>query len=137
MAGDCCGAKHIHGLGGYPDQLMAARRALKPEETSFNHPDTDENMLMSGASNDMRHVNDRQDMDFFYKAAPKESYAARFRRFIRFLKEERKHHMVDVVLASYQVTPWLPHLTKAGFVAGPTWTNSNTSRKLQVFYLVY
>ena len=127
--GNCCGAKHIRGLGAYPDMLLSARAKLSEEETSFSPH--------YGSSNDMRTSNENPNKDFFNAKAPKESYKARLNRLIRFLKKHRPHHMVDVILSPSQVLAWEKVLLKIGFVAGPKWKNSNTTRTLQVFYLVY
>jgi hypothetical protein len=128
--GNCCGAKHIRRLGDYPDSILSARKPLSGEETTFSPA--------YGASLDMRTSHPtNSDADFFNAKAPKESAAARLRRFIRFLKKHRPHHMVDIILTQGQVVRWHKTIIKIGFVAGPTWKNSNTTRTLQVFYLVY
>ena len=132
--GDCCGAKHIHGLGYTPKASLAARAALSNAETSYNL-----GIAYSGARNDMRHANDQQDLDFFCDKAPKETAAARLSRFIRFLKKHRPHGFVEIITDNIQTKSWGPYLSRRGFVkVNPKPNkNSNTGAMLTMWVLYY
>lgn len=128
--GNCCGIKHITNLSNYPDMLLAARRAVEKgsEGTSFGHG-------FAGATNDMRSKHQGvADEDFFNEKAPSESYAARLRRFIRFLKRVRPRHLVEIVLNGYQVA-WYPVLEKIEFKKVTEFKNGNTGSTLTVWHL--
>lgn len=129
--GICCGIKHIHNLGGYPEGNLAARDALPEDKTSF-FP----NALRS-ASTDMR-SSDRakSHLDFYNEAAPLEKGHERFSRMVAFMKEHRPHHMIEVVLSGNQ-TAWHKYLKAHHFRKVSEFYNSNTGATLTVWHLTY
>lgn len=124
--GKCCGAKHIHNMGQYPEGVIYSRNALTATQTSWSEPSM-------GASRDMA----GGDKDFFNEAAPQEKYIERFDRLIEFLKRWRKHHMVDMILYGTQNTAWKKFLEDRGWVQVAKWKNSNTSNTLYLWVLAY
>lgn len=124
--GKCCGAKHIHGMGAYPEGAIYARKALTATQTSWS-----EQAL--GASRDMA----GGDKDFFNEAAPIEKYIERFDRLIEFLKNHRPHHMVDMTLCAGQHTAWKKYLEDRDWKQVAKWKNSNTSSTLYLWVLTY
>lgn len=125
--GDCCGIKHIHGLGYYPDTPLAARKARKM--TSFGQH-------WNGGHNDMIHSNSRGKCDFFNEAAPKESRRERFKRFVEFIKSKRPHGIIETTLNAHG-TQWKPIFAELGFKAVSSAKNSNTSSIITVYHLTY
>jgi hypothetical protein len=130
--GDCCGVKHIRGLGVYPDMYLTARVAVSKgsERTSIGHG-------ITGATNDMRHKQpDTQHEDFFNEEAPKESYNRRLGRMIRFIKHHRSHGLIEIILNPNQ-TAWHDKLRRRKFKLVTTFKNSNTGSTLTVWHLAY
>lgn len=126
--GDCCGIKHIHGLGYYPDTYLSARK--KRKMTSFGQ------QPYNNGINDMIHKNARGKSDFFNEAAPMETSEARFSRFVDFIKAKRPNGMIEIVLNTHQMA-WKPIITAMGFLSGPSGKNSNTAMVITAYHLVY
>lgn len=126
--GNCCGIKHINELGYHPTINMSARKG-RLTMTSFGQH-------WSGGNNDMISYNPKGKCDFFNLAAPKESYEARFKRFVAFIKEHRSHGIIEVILNNSQKA-WLPILKELGFTQASTAKNSNTAATIFVHHLVY
>lgn len=132
--GDCCGVKHIHGLNHWPELSMAARKGTKM--TSFGQKHPMYGHTMSGGHNDMMTQNPKKNCDFFCEAAPKESYEDRFKRFVDYIKSNRPHGIIEVVLNTTQ-PKWVPVLEKHGFKAVSSGTNSNSGCVITIYHLVY
>jgi hypothetical protein len=126
-AGNCCGVKHIWGLSYYPDITLCARKG--GGKTSFNDH-------WSDANNDMMHSNSNGKCDFFNEAAPKETYAERFSRLVEFIKDNRSHGIIEVVLNSSQHM-WKPILEKHGFKEVTSGKNGNTGHMITIYHLVH
>src|SRR4051812_5768139 len=117
--GDCCGIKHISGLGLMPKMMLCARKATY--RTSFGF------IPFSPAENDMMRSNRNGRMDFFHLDAPKESYEDRFKRFVEFIKKNRSQGIIEVVLNTGRVL-WVPIIQELGFKPVSSGKNSNTYR---------
>lgn len=127
--GDCCGIKHIHGLSYYPSEQVCARKARKRTSYLGN--------TYNNALNDMRSHNSNRNYDFFNEAAPKESYEKRFERLVKFVKDKRKHGIIEVVLSNSTQKAWIPIVLREGFKEVSRGTNSNTSVVIVIYHLVY
>lgn len=126
--GDCCGIKHIHGLGPHPDHgMLCARKARKM--TSFGQK-------LMPAVNDMRSRNPRKNEDFFNEAAPQELPKDRFKRFVKFIKKHRAHGIIETVINTNQKA-WEPVFEKHGFKRVSFGQNSNSYQTIFVYHLVY
>jgi hypothetical protein len=128
--GNCCGIKHIHDLGYYPDGIVSARRSIK--RTSYGQHSLP-------GHNDMMHsveLNPKGRYDFFNIAAPQESYEARFRRFVQFVENKRPHGIIEVVLNKMQ-KKWLPIVANLGFKEVSSGVNSNSHGTITIYHLVY
>jgi hypothetical protein len=126
--GECCGIKHIHGLGRYPHVGIASRRAL-PVNTAFGQ-------WSMRAINDMRYSNKKADCDFYNLSAPSETYEKRFKRFVKFIKEHRAQGTIEVVI-NYSQKVWIPILEEQGFKMVSSGKNSNTANTIEIWHLVY
>lgn len=127
--GNCCGIKVISELGYYPFTMMAARKGSSTMTSFGQHP-------FSAGSNDMINYNKRGKCDFFNLAAPKESCEERFKRLVTFIKEHRKHHLIEVTTNVVQ-KKWYPILEELGFKVVTKFNNSNTASQVTVHHLVY
>lgn len=125
--GACCGVKHIHELGTDPHAMLTARDTLADDQTSFGRHGCD-------GVNDA-HA-DTYPEDFFNEAAPKEKRTERLDRLIAFLKANRPHGIIEIVLINLQ-NQWFPLLEERGFKKVSEAVNSNTDRTLNVFHLCY
>lgn len=125
--GACCGIKHIHALGSDPHYQIVARKALDPTKTSFGR---------RGCTGVNDAHADTYPEDFFNEDAPKETYIDRFDRLLAFVKDNRPHGIVEVVLVSCQ-DAWFPLIEERGFKLVTKAKNSNTSAMLHVFHLGY
>lgn len=127
--GRCCGIKHIYGLESYPNMNIAARPALPEKKTSFRP--------YLGGHNDMR----KTFQDFFCEAAPKETYAERFKRIVAFIKAKRTTSfgggVIEVVVTNYQETRWKPIFEAEGFKLVSSFKNGNTGSQVRVWHLVH
>jgi hypothetical protein len=125
--GDCCGVKHIYGLGYYPNVMISARKGSVM--TSYGQG-------WSDGTNDMMHRNRKGKCDFFNLAAPKETYAERFNRFVQFIKDNRLHGIIEVIL-NPTMKAWIPIIEDLGFKAVTLGKNSNTNLTITIYHLVY
>jgi hypothetical protein len=127
--GFCCGIKHISGLS-LPAYSTSEKAELTGEATSFNR-----NPNGNNAVGDMHR--ELYGEDFFAPAAPKEKYPERLKRMVEFIKANRKHGLIEIVIQkTYQVS-WIPHLEALGFKMVTEFTNGNTSAVLQVYHLAH
>lgn len=132
--GNCCGVKHIHELGQYPNTKVAARKGTKV--TSFGQKHSIYGYLLSSGMNDMRTSNSKKSCDFFNLAAPQETYAERLKRFVQFIKDNRPNGIIEVII-NLQQTKWKPILEELGFKSVSSGKNSNTGSTITIYHLVY
>jgi hypothetical protein len=127
--GNCCGIKHICSLGFYPHTPLAARKPIK--RTSINQtPSSGTNDMRSSVSNRYRNE------DFFCEKAPEETSEKRFERFVNYIKTNRSHGIIEVVINGAQ-HKWVPIFEQFDFKKVSSGKNSNTSTTITVFHLVY
>lgn len=127
--GDCCGIKHIEGFGDWPSMILCAREETKESSFFCDH--------WSGL-NDMRYRRpDRGHLDFFYKAAPKETAWRRFYRFVKFITDNRTHGLIEVTLTKGEQDKWVPILKRKGFKMVTEFANSNSAETVCVWHLVH
>lgn len=115
--GKCCGIKHIYGLDSTPLDWEAAKSVTKAPPTEsvgyFNSP-----------------------LNVFADAAPEETKADRFDRYLSFIKATRPHGIVEVVLSQYQRVRWEDFLFARGFSFVVECWNSNSSNYIYIYHLV-
>lgn len=126
--GFCCGIKHISDLS-HPQYTSEGRTPQTGQQTSINRH------AGNPAVNDMHR--ELYGEDFFNDEAPMEKHPERLKRMVEFIKRERKHHLIEVVIQKVNQAAWVPHLEENGFKMVTEFTNSNTSYKLQVWHLAY
>jgi hypothetical protein len=125
--GMCCGIKHIFELGNSPDNIVPAKTGGDKKIYS-----------------DVNYTYESSELNFFYKAAPEETYLKRFDRYLKFLEEERPAGIVEVSLVTpgtvytWTQAKWVPVITERGFKEvtpeGGVY-NSNSGNKVRVFHL--
>lgn len=131
--GLCCGIKHIHGLGEYPNATLSEKDAREYEGPDFSH-DKQENPDQWG-------LNVNSEVNAHYPEAPKEKVIERFDRYLKFLQGWRPGGIVEVVLSNggnggeEQIEPWEPLLFERGFKLVNSCKNSNTSNTIFVYHL--
>lgn len=133
--GDCCGVKHICELGYYPTFKLAARKPIKM--TSFKQKQKGSPWTMSDGHNDMRSRNPKKNCDFFNEAAPPEMAKNRLNRLVKFIKNNRQHGLIEIVLSMSTQKAWIPVIEELGFKKGAEGKNSNTGVTIAVYHLVH
>jgi hypothetical protein len=113
--GKCCGIKHIFGLGHSPNYTLprkAPSKVLKNEASCYFN----------------------STKNFFWRAAPAETYLQRLDRILSFLDEVRPQGVCEIVLAATQLLPWQQILLDRGFVRVTECKNSNSGGKIYIFH---
>lgn len=126
--GECCGIKHIYGMGCHPGAIHDKHDPNEHEA----HDDEDQ----CG-----ERVNSR--LSFFNEDAPEETYVERLDRLIAFCRSERPQGIIEITLAVSpdldryydQVTAWQPYLEARGFREVNSCMNSNSDNRVYVFHL--
>jgi hypothetical protein len=129
--GECCGIKHISGLGNDPERLVDEIDNPKPDNDHAAYPDTSGREVSS-------------DQNFFYGKAPKESCLNRLDRYIKYIDKVRPYGVIEIVLCDYRCAPWMAHynqipawepvLLKRDFVLVTPCFNSNSDNKIFIYH---
>lgn len=114
--GLCCGIKTIHGFYSSP-----ASQVSELEEC----PKDDIDKLGGTVSSSRR---------FFTDAAPAETGGERVDRYIKFVRKRRPQHVIEVVIADYQMHQWGAFLKKRRFRKVSSFVNSNTDNTVHIFH---
>lgn len=131
--GKCCGMKTIFNLGISPSNF-----SLDVEQIGNG----------SVPGQDTIGATVRSDLSFFSDEAPKEANLERLKRYIKFVKNHRPNHLIEVIIATtlkdgtrehtdhYSQLPWVEPLKSLGFRNVSSWYNSNSGNWCHAFHLV-
>lgn len=114
--GLCCGIKTIHGFYPSPNSLAAELQAV---------PRDDSDQLGHNVNSNQR---------FFTDAAPEEKMSERIDRYIAFVKEHRPQHIIEVVIAHFQLGMWKEFLRSRQFRKVTEAKNSNSGNTIYIYH---
>lgn len=121
--GNCCGIKHISGMGEGPDKLCFGKNETEPRTEYIEGEEVS------------------SEWDVFSESRPVESGEDRLKAMLNYLSQWRSKGIVEITLvlmesdSNFSQRAWVPVLEKLGFREVNSCFNSNSGNIVHVYHL--